>query len=285
MISSASAAITILRQGLFSQQDSENKSDDIINIYNRNKLQGAARENARSVLTQLSIDTAESEPDASASESEIVHVVPGGGVYVTLPNGSPTYEQLRARTNINKSADAQMRASARIVEATTLRLAENDSAWQKAVDSATQRFRDVVSDVIATNARFHTLDHIDASKTSLSYFEVFGLNCQIDTVNRLKNVNMARPISESTLKDHGINGRIDTLANGELRISAFQISSEDGRLVAELRENGHFVTYNSDGSVWREMDRSDVCAEMSRGMWTGKLAALVYSEDKDLMFY
>ena len=56
-----------------------------------------------------------------------------------------------------------------------------------------------------------------------------------------------------------------------------------------MRDDGHFITYNKDGTVRKERNRFEVCAELSDGftgrMAFGRFSTLTYNQDKDLMFY
>lgn len=184
----------------------------------------------------------------------------------------------------------------KVVEATTLNNSEK-TGWQKEVENAEKLTSMLVGTVTEYNSYYHDINNIDESRQDIDPSVARIINNYIDDErSTIKNFNKPE-YTEGRLSMLGDTigiGHISKRDNGEYKIEPYKVMSKDGKLVAEMKDDGHFVTYNEDGSVLKERSRFEVCAELSDGhdvKWGfgetrfARYATLVYTEDKDLMFY
>jgi hypothetical protein len=199
------------------------------------------------------------------------------------------YAALRQKVIDNRPHVAQQSYSSKVIEATTL-AAEPGEKWKSLSEGAAHRAAILIGSVIEANSHLHILSKVTDTDLGNDHWSAAIINAQVDFANF--NAEQMAPYTKQILDDAaeaaGLGAHLTRTESGEYRVGAFRITSSDGQLVAELRQDGHFLLYNEDGSVGRDMGRSDVCAELSYGLGCshfGRTAALVYSDDKDLQFY
>lgn len=286
-ITSINSALLILRQN-----DAGHDVGDIIKTANADRTAEAVRTTAmNSMLVDLRPD-----PEALIPDEEVVHTFENGEYRTTTftkdNNYMRSYDVLRRMVRDGGPGVQDIDLKSKIVQATTFPPASSPD-WEKAVNDARYRVSVLVSEVSAANASYHQLKEIDPAGTSLDRDLVRFVNFQVHMGNMVasrytaeygeyKETAIQRAAAES-----GLDGTVTRLENGEYRIAAFKIANDDGKVVAELKDNGHFVIYNENGTMMRDMDREDVCAELTRGGSShfARTAALLYTDDNDLELY
>lgn len=311
MTMSISNALQILRPILPDRQASTNEVDEITRIANNARTERLA-EASRAKLEEASApEEKETSTEVRRPKRGTLTQVPGGGFTYTLSDDDVAlafdFRRLRSMV-IGEKPATELRGTfqTRLVEATTLNPPVSQ-AWSAEIEKATEDFGFVVSHVIEFNAEFHTLDRPmrDGKVLDIQDFlsdpqliaEDFATFEAASYFQARETLNMALAEHEGLsglvkmqldwdIQQNRMNGAIHQIENGEYRLSSYQFKASDGRVVAELKDNGHFVTYREDGSVLRDRNRADVCIDMCTSNWSfGRLSTLTKSEDKDLMFY
>ncbi len=209
--------------------------------------------------------------------------------------GNEAFRGLAAKASGLNAYGAGSIFQGKVVEATTLRNATS-VLWDQQVKNAEKQTSILVGGIISANAHFHKIDHIDAESKDIDPAVASILNNYID--DEMDSARMFGDLYDAFAESANSNSHGTGIAvkaqSGEYKIQAYKFMSNDEKhVVAEMREDGHFITYNEDGSVRQERNRFEVCAELSNGRGElgqradnfGRLATLVYTEDKDLMFY
>lgn len=228
----------------------------------------------------------------------------GGYVRYAQEFGNEAFRALAAKANGLNAFGASSIFAGKVVEATVLKNVEAGS-WDDLVSKAEKQTSVLVGGIVLANAHFHKLDHIDAAQKGMDADVATLMNNYIDDEmasarmwashydQLAESANFYASNPDMSFKNLSVGYGVKT-ESGEYRIHAYKVMTMDEKhVIAEMREDGHFVTYNQDGSVRRERNRFEVCAELSNGMAEfgssgtnfGRLATLVYNEEKDFMFY
>lgn len=169
--------------------------------------------------------------------------------------------------------------------------------WQKEIDHALHMTSLLVGTITEYNSQFHQLSKIDISQHHIDPNVARVINNYISdenhTMQHIYDPILAEHALWSLRFNTGMNQfKIDS--NGEYKIDPYKMMSKDGKLVLEMKDNGHLVTYNEDGSVLKERSRFEVCAELSDGhdlKWGfgetrfARYSTFTHTDDQHLMFY
>lgn len=299
MISTVSGSIVLLQQQ--STRENADAADSILNIVNNAKQQASV---AKAIPTK---QPAVLEQDADA-DSESRFPPPPPGNYLSVDDPSLPEEVRKVMRLCRRGPGPQYSGEAfynnllqafgkprtvtdltfhgRVVEATTLAQTAEER-WQWELDDAAYRTGVAVGAVAESNSSLHALRLVDEKRQDLDVVAVKYVNSSIENLKRIHDVPLR--LDEVTELQHmGSSYFSDKVVqvNGEYKLSAYEIKSQDGRLLAEMKDNGHYITYNMDGSVRREMNRAEVCTELgSQQSLYSRLAGLLYDDEKDFQFY
>lgn len=169
-----------------------------------------------------------------------------------------------------------------VVVATTLTQAE-DTAWSDQVKAAKDLAASWVAEAISRNTQYHLIEQKDISAGSDDIEHDVHLN------NRMQSHNfcVSGGMSGGYFDDRTFNQRVTFKDTGEVDLKPFQLKSDDGKVLVEMTENGHLLTYNRDGSVNEEYNRAQtgyLAAEKTSYAEYICLAAYTM-DDEELDFY
>lgn len=292
MISSMNSALLILRQG---DATRHSYNSEISRIAGTKDLQASVQQvffAATATVAELStgddaaVENSATEPPhiMSSEYGTVINLGRNPTPYMEAEN----YGRLAEAVGQPSKVTSDLKFQSKVVEATTLSEPASEK-WQRALEDADRRTGLMVGALAEANVEFHKLNHLVPTNPNADASVVSEVNMWIDAVNR-RGEDWSRFLSlDPHLKFSNASGLRDNVTlsdSGEYKLSAYQIKTDDGKLVAEMKDNGHYVTYNEDGSIRREMDRSDVTSELaSKTSKFSRLASLLYSDDKDMQFY
>lgn len=169
-----------------------------------------------------------------------------------------------------------------VVVATTLAQAE-DTAWAEQVKAAKDLAVSWVAEAISRNTHYHPIAQKDISAGSDNIEQDVYLNNRIQK----HNVFASAGTGGGYYDDQSFNQRVTVKDTGEVDLKPFQIKSDDGKVLVEMTENGHLLTYNRDGSLNEEYNRAQtgyLAAEKTSYAEYICLAAYTM-DDEELDFY
>lgn len=300
MISAMSGSLTLLRQR-DNTQSSSDAADNILNIVNKSKSGASTVEDG---MAQKVADSSDRALDRS--EPEFPKPPPGSNV-IDIDDPSLPEEikkvsaQLKVRhheyNSIEKYNDllhefsrkntvADLNFHSHVVQATTLSESAADS-WERQLDNANYHTGSAVGALAEANAKFHPLTPVDINRKDVNEDAIKFVNDIIKLDNKIHE-QLTGEVIVSRLAIIDQNGLADKIkrVDGGYKLSAYEIKSDDGRLVAEMKDTSHYITYNMDGSVRREMNRADVTRELgSQVSMFSRMAGVLYDDEKDFEFY
>lgn len=128
------------------------------------------------------------------------------------------------------------------------------SPWDQQLKDAKARASHVIGDVMSANAKYHIIDLMDPANDPYGIYNAWIKidNDRAETSSFYGVVNMGNALSHA-----GVGNVISQKENGEYKLHGFQITSNDGKLVSELTEDGRYIEYNEDGSVRNTLSRAE----------------------------
>lgn len=292
MISTLSSALLILRQDLYARNNSTEPSDGIGEIVNRSKNTNVDPLKSFSIHTnfkgvnslEATTRTGQEKVPPELTPEQVAGAVDSFGNPVKSFSGTAHLKELKNALGITTPVTAKFQAI--LVEATALAETTSDK-WERALRDATHRTSKLVGRVMEINAMYHKLDYFqpqtqNADPDAVKYVNEFIYEENYKASRTSQGLHKVMVRAENL----GLQDSINESETGELTISAYQIKTDDGKLVAEMKENGHYVTYNENGTVRREMNRSEIASELSsQTSLFSRLASILYSDHEDMHFY
>lgn len=127
--------------------------------------------------------------------------------------------------------------------------------WQKDQEAGLKRSAALIGNVMLANAKYHKLE---------TFNPTFGPDAISNYVNRMvkdhndnaEEYSLAGVMNMGyALGRAGVGNVVSQKDTGEYKLNAFQIKNDSGKLVSELTDKGHYIEYNEDGTVSRDMLR------------------------------